>query len=111
MLLFSYIISASLEAALSYLLYQSTGEVPVIYVLLLISSLLSIPIECSESGEQVRKAMRAAGKPVDQYDIISNFARSLIYLAVWSGKMAADSGGMAACGCIGAALLMATLRL
>ena len=111
MLIFSYIVSASLEAALSYMLYQSTGHIPVIYVLLLVSSLLSIPIECSKQGEEVRKAMRAAGKSVDQYDIISNFARSLIYLTVWSGRMPADTGGMAACGCIGAALLMATLRL
>ena len=50
MLIFSYIISASLEATLSYNLYQANGGFPGstwIYVLLLCSSLLSIPIECS----------------------------------------------------------------
>ena len=38
MLLFSYIISAALEAAITWLEYQATGEIPVIYALLAGSS-------------------------------------------------------------------------
>ena len=98
MLIFSYIMSAALEAT------------PWIYVMLLFSSLLSIPIECSESGEEVRKKMKEAGKNVDQYDIISNWARSFIYLAVWAGYMSADTGAVAACVCIGIAMLLATIQ-
>lgn len=87
MLIFSYVISAALEATLSYLLYMATGEIPVIYVLLLISSLLSIPIECSAAGESVRQAMKAEGKNIDQFDIMSNWGRSFLYLCVWAGYL------------------------
>ena len=114
MLLFSYIISASLEATLSYNLYQANGGFPGstwIYVLLLCSSLLSIPIECSAAGEEMRKKMKEAGKSVDQYDILSNWARSFIYLAVWAGYLSAENGGILACLCIGVAMLLATTRL
>ncbi len=111
MLIFSYIISAALEATLCYNLYQATGEMPVIYGLLLFSSLLSIPIECSAAGERVRKEMKNAGKNMDQYDILSNWARSGLYVAVWAGYLNADTGALMACGCIGAAMILATLRL
>lgn len=111
MLIFSYIVSASLEAALCYILYYSTGEIPVIYGLLLFSSLLSIPIECSAAGEQMRKEMKAAGKNMDVYDILSNWARTGLYVAVWAGYLNADTGALMACGCIGAAMVLAMLRL
>ncbi len=111
MLIFSYIVSASLEATLCYNLYQATGEIPVIYGLLLFSSLLSIPIECSAAGEKVRSEMKAAGKNMDQYDIISNLARSGLYVAVWAGVLNADTGALMACGCIGAAIVLAALQL
>ncbi|GEM_PF-1526116 len=110
MLIISYIISAALEATLSYQLYMAQGTIPWIYVMLLFSSLLSIPIECSASGEEVRKKMKEAGKNVDQYDIMSNWARSFIYLAVWAGYMSADTGAVAACVCIGIAMLLATVQ-
>ena len=110
MLIFSYVISAALEATLSYLLYMATGEIPVIYVLLLISSLLSITIECSAAGESVRQAMKAEGKNIDQFDIMSNWGRSFLYLCVWAGYLDAETGGVLACVCIGAAMLLGILR-
>lgn len=62
MLIFSYIISAALEATLCYNLYQATGEMPLIYGLLLFSSLLSIPIECSAAGERMREERKVQVK-------------------------------------------------
>jgi len=111
MLIISYIISAALEATLSYELYQMQGTIPWIYVLLLCSSLLSIPIEFSAAGEETRRAMREAGKSIDQFDILSNWTRSFIYLAVWANYLNADTGAMLACGVIGIAMLLAMLRL
>ena len=84
--------------------------IPVIYVLLLISSLLSIPIECSAAGESVRQAMKAEGKNIDQFDIMSNWGRSFLYLCVWAGYLDAETGGVLACVCIGAAMLLGILR-
>ena len=110
MLIFSYVISAALEATLCYQLYMTTGEIPVIYVLLLLSSLLSIPIECSAAGEAVRQAMKAEGKNIDQFDIMSNWGRSFLYLCVWAGYLDAETGGVLACVCIGAAMLLGVLR-
>ena len=110
MLILSYIISSALEATLSFRLYQIGGEIPWIYVMLLISSLLSIPIEMSQSGEQVRKEMKAAGRSVDQYDILSNWARSLVYVAVWAGYLDPSTGSLLACGCIGLAMVLAAIQ-
>lgn len=110
MLIISYVISAALEATLSYQLFQSSGEVPWIYILLLVSSLISIAIEFSNAGEEVRKAMKQAGKSIDQFDIMSNWARSGIYIAVWAGYMHAGTGAILACGCIGIAMLLAAFR-
>ena len=76
MLLFSYIISAALEAAITYIQYQGTGEFPWIYALLAASSLMSIGIEFSAPGEAARQALKEAGKNLEQYDMISNFART-----------------------------------
>ena len=69
MLLFSYMISAALEIAITYLQYQITGEIPWIYALLAGSSLLSIAIEFSVQGEAARDILRKAGKNVDVYDM------------------------------------------
>ena len=55
--------------------------------------------------------MKHAGKNMDQYDILSNWARSGLYVAVWAGYLNADTGALMACGCIGAAMILATLRL
>ena len=55
MLIFSYILAASLEGALSYMVYTATGEIPLLYALLFISSIISIPVETSETGEAMRK--------------------------------------------------------
>lgn len=109
-MIISYVISAALEATLSYQLYQSSGGTLWIYVLLLISSLLSIAIEFSAAGEEVRKVMKQAGKNIDQFDILSNWARSGIYLAVWGGYLNASTGAMLACGCIGIAMILAAIR-
>ena len=111
MLILSYILAASLEAALSYLLYTTTDQIPWIYLLLLGSSLLSIPIEMSEEGEIARKAMKAAGNNIDLYDIVENIGRCIIYLAVWDGMIEPDFGGVLACMCIGLSMLVAAVRI
>ncbi len=111
MLLFSYMISAALEIAITYLQYQITGEIPWIYALLAGSSLLSIAIEFSVQGEAARDILRKAGKNVDVYDMISNYSRTGIYFAVLFGVVAADFGALMACGCIAAAMVLAVLRI
>lgn len=111
MLLFSYIISAALEAAIAWLQYQATGEISWIYTLLAGSSLLSIAIEFSIPGEAARKAFKEAGKNMEQYDIISNLARTGIYFAVLFGFIAADKGAMMACGCIFMAMVFSMMRM
>ncbi len=110
MLLFSYIISAALEAAITYIQYQVTGEIPWIYALLAGSSLMSIAIEFSAPGEAARQALKEAGKNLEQYDIISNLARTGIYFGVLFGMIAADKGALMACGCIAMAMVMAMLK-
>ena len=37
MLIFSYILAASLEGALTYMVYTATGEIPLLYALLLLA--------------------------------------------------------------------------
>ena len=37
MLIFSYILAASLEGALTYMVYTATGEIPLLYALLFAS--------------------------------------------------------------------------
>lgn len=110
MLLFSYIISAALESAITYIQYVGSGDSVVIYGLLAASSLLSIAIEFSEQGEAVRREMKALGHTVEQYDLISNFARTGIYMAVLFGFLDAGAGAMMACGCIMMAMIMAMFR-
>lgn len=111
MLLFSYIISAALEAAITYIQYQGTGEIPFIYALLTISSLLSIAIEFSAAGEEARKVLKESGRNVDMYDMISNFARTGIYFGVLFGYIAAERGALMACGCIAMVMVMSMLKL
>ena len=110
MLILSFILAGSLEAALSCSLYISTGHVPWIYVLLLASTLLSIPIELSEEGETIRKELKKAGTNIDLYDITENIGRAICYLAVWDGMIDPDTGGVLACLCVGLSLLVATFR-
>jgi hypothetical protein len=55
--------------------------------------------------------MKEAGKSIDQYDILSNWARSGLYVAVWADYLNANTGALMACGCIGVAMLLAMLRL
>ena len=111
MLLFSYIISAALEAAITWLEYQATGEIPGIYALLAGSSLLSIAIEFSAPGEAARQAFKEAGKNMEPYDIFSNLARTGIYFAVLFGLLAAEKGAMMACGCIFLAMILSMMKM
>ena len=111
MLVFSYVLAASLEGALTYMIYQATGEVPLIYALLFFSSVISIPIETSASGEELRKKAKESGQNMDIYDIISNFARFIIYLGVWRGLILPDDGGLYACICIGAAAVISMMKI
>jgi hypothetical protein len=110
MLIFSYILAASLEGALTYMVYTATGEIPLLYALLFISSIISIPVETSETGEAMRKKAKEAGQNLDLYDIVSNFARFVIYLAVWRGLISADAGATYACICIGAAAILSMMK-
>ena len=110
MLIFSYILTASLEGALTYMIYTATGEVPLLYALLFFSSVISIPVETSATGEALRKKAKESGQNLDIYDIISNFVRFVIYLGVWSGLISPDDGGMYACLCIGAAAILSMMK-
>lgn len=110
MLVFSYILAASLEGALTYMIYTATGTIPLIYVLLLFSSLISIPIETSAAGEELRRKTKESGQNIDIYDIISNFVRFAIYLAVWGGFILPEDGSMYACICIGAAAILSMMK-
>ena len=111
MLLFSYIISAAMESAIAYIQYAGNGDSLLIYALLAGSSLLSIAVEFSEQGETVRKEMKAAGRNVEQYDMISNLVRTGIYAAVLFGVLNASTGAMMACGCIMVSMVMAMFAM
>jgi len=111
MLVFSYILTASLEGALTYMIYQATGEVPLLYALLLFSSVISIPVETSEAGEALRKKAKENGQNLDIYDIIGNLVRFVIYLAVWCGLIPQEDGSMYACICIGAAAVISMMKI
>lgn len=110
MLIFSYILTASLEGALTYMVYNATGEIPVLYALLLFSSVISIPIETSAEGEALRKKAKESGQNIDIYDIVSNLTRFVIYLAVWRGLITPDDGSMYACICIGASAVLSLMK-
>ncbi len=110
MLILTYILTASLEGALTYMVYTATGEVPVLYALLCFSSVISIPIETSATGEELRKKAKDSGQNIDIYDIISNIVRTGIYLAVWRGLILPDDGSMYACVCIGAAAILSMIK-
>lgn len=110
MLVFSYILAASLEGAITWMIYQATGEVPLLYALLLFSSVISIPIETSAAGEALRQKAKESGQNIDIYDTISNFVRFAIYLAVWRGLLAPEDGSMYACICIGAAAILSMVK-
>lgn len=111
MLVFSYILTASLEGALTYLLYLANGEVPFIYALLLFSSLISIPIETSAAGEALRKKAKENGQNLDLYDIVGNFVRVVIYLAVLRGFLSPEDGGTYACICIGVTAILSMVYI
>ncbi len=110
MLVFSYILTASLEGAITWMIYQATGEVPLLYALLFFSSVISIPIETSAAGEALRQKAKENGQNIDIYDIISNFVRFIIYLAVWRGLLAPEDGSMYACICIGASAILSMIK-
>ncbi|MBR2009854.1 MAG: hypothetical protein IJ936_07000 [Peptococcaceae bacterium] len=111
MLVFSYILTASLEGALTYMIYRATGEVSFIYALLFFSSIISIPIETSTVGEELRKKAKESGQNLDIYDIIGNLVRFVIYLAVWRGLILPDEGSLYACVCIGATAVISMMRV
>ena len=110
MLIVSYILAASLEGALTYMIYTATGEIPLLYALLFFSSMISIPIETSTAGESLRKKAKESGQNIDIYDTVSNFVRFVIYLAVWRGLIVPDDGAMYACICIGAAAILSMMK-
>ena len=111
MLVFSYILAASLEGALNYMIYKATGEFPLLYGLLFLSSVISIPIETSAAGEEMRQKAKENGQNIDIYDTISNLVRFVIYLGVWSGLILPDDGSLYACLCIGAAAVMSMMKV
>ena len=110
MVIVSYILTASLEGAIAYMIYAATGEVPLLYTLLFISSVLSIPIELSAPTEALRKRVKEKGQNLDIFDVLSNYARFVIYLAVWRGIITPDDGGLYACICIGVAAVLSMIR-
>ena len=111
MLVFSYVLTASLEGALTYMIYQATGEIPVLYALLFLSSAISIPIETSTAGEALRKKAKESGQNLDIYDVVGNSARFVIYLAVWRGLLTPEDGSLYACICIGAAAVISMRKV
>lgn len=110
LLIVSYVLAASMEGALTYLIFQSTGEIPLLYALLFLSSVISIPIETSIAGEELRKKAKEVGENLDLYDMISNFARFVIYLMVWCGWIPSEDGSLYACICIGAAAILSMMK-
>lgn len=110
MLIFSYILTASLEGALTYMLYTASGEIPLLYALLFFSSVISIPIETSKAGEELRTKAKESGQNLDLYDFGSNLVRFAIYLAVWRGMLAPDAGSMYACICIGVSAVLSLMK-
>lgn len=110
LLIFSYVLAASMEGALTYMLFKATGEIPLIYALLFFSSVISIPIETSVTGEELRRKAKETGQNLDIYDMLSNFVRFVIYLAVWRGLLPAEDGSLYACICIGAAAILSMAK-
>lgn len=111
LLIFSYVLTASMEGALTYLIFKASGEVPLIYALLFFSSVISIPIETSIAGEELRKKAKEIGQNLDIYDTISNLVRFVIYLAVWCGLLPQEDGSLYACICIGAAAILSMMKI
>ena len=78
MLIFSYVLTASLEGALTYMIYAASGKVPLLYALLFFSSIISIPIETSEAGEALRKKAKESGqkqKALRHFEVQNNAYR------------------------------------
>lgn len=93
MLLFSYIIAASLELVMTILAIQSNNTLyawPFGFLLTL--SIASIPLETSEIGKMVRAEFKNLGIDTAKYDLISNNGRTLAYLLIVGGVISQIQG-------------------
>ena len=88
MLLVSYIATAGLELALVMMMVQQDLNTLLwSYGFLLLSSLISIPVETSDMGKVFRKQLKEMNIHIDWYDLISNGCRVVIYLLVILGPL------------------------
>lgn len=112
MLLISYMLAAALELSIVIWAVRA-GESVLIwsYGFLLVSSLISIPVETGESGERIRAEMKAIGLRIEIYDLASNFLRSIVYAAVMLSAVKPMSGALLAYGIAIVSLLLAVRKM
>lgn len=98
LLMITYIFSGSLELAMVLSLYGKDSGVLLPYLFLLLTTLVSIPMENSAMGEQLREEMGALGALTIRYDTMCNFLRSAIYLFTFGGLFSLETGALLAIG-------------
>ena len=112
MLLVSYMLAASLELAIVLLAVQAHQSIAVwAYGFLLLSSVVSIPIETGETGRKIRREMSEQGICIDCYDLASNLLRSIVYLTVIAAAVTPVNGALLAYGIAIISVLLALHKM
>lgn len=105
-LMMSYILAASLELALTLRMYYLDTGLQWAFGILLLGSLIAIPVENSQLGQETRQQLAEQGIPSEKYDLTANWGKSAIYCFILAGIMPLTLGVVLAYGCVvGSALL------
>lgn len=112
MLLVSYMLAAALELTIVVMAIQSQQSILVwAYGFLFVSSAVSIPVETGEAGKRIRNEMKDLGIHIDRFDMISNFLRSIVYVAVIFAVIKPVNGALLAYGVAIISLVLALHKM
>lgn len=111
MLLISYILVAGLELAMVFTLNGLSSNLVWPYGFLLLSSLISIPVETSEMGERIKAQLKKININIERYDFLANSCRVGIYILVLTGHIDPMIGVVMAYAVIGVSTLLAMGKL
>ena len=112
MLLVSYMLAAALELTIVVMAIQSQQSILVWACgFLFVSSAVSIPVETGEAGKRIRNEMKDLGIHIDRFDMISNFLRSIVYVAVIFAVIKPVNGALLAYGVAIISLVLALHKM
>ena len=112
MLLVSYMLAAALKLTIVVMAIQSQQSILVwAYGFLFVSSAVSIPVETGEAGKRIRNEMKDLGIHIDRFDMISNFLRSIVYVAVIFAVIKPVNGALLAYGVAIISLVLALHKM